>query len=138
MNLPFDKSDRRRTLYTFWKRNSPYPMLAVFDVADRNQCEVRTMRTNTPLQALVTLNEPGFADAAKALGQRAVNASETEAGRIRWAWQACTGQLPNASETTALAKMRQNYLAFADGDETQAWTAFCNVPLNLDATLTLE
>ena len=70
VNLPYEKSNRRRTLYTFWKRKSPHPMLAVFDVADRNQCEVRTMRTNTPLQALVTLNEPGFAAAAKFLVQR--------------------------------------------------------------------
>ena len=138
VNLPFEKSDRRRTLYTFWKRNSPHPMLAVFDVADRNQCEVRTMRTNTPLQALVTLNEPGFAAAAKDLGQRAVKALETEKGRIRWAWQACTGQIPTASQMTALAKMRQDYLELADGNEIQAWTAFCNVLLNLDATLTLE
>lgn len=52
-------------------------MLAVFDAADRNQCEVRSLRANTPLQALVTLNEPGFAAAARALGERVQRVGET-------------------------------------------------------------
>ncbi|MEM6981286.1 MAG: DUF1553 domain-containing protein, partial [Planctomycetota bacterium] len=138
LRLPYETSDRRRTLYTFWKRNSPHPMLAVFDVADRNQCEVRTMRTNTPLQALVTLNEPGFASAAKDLGQRAINESDNLDGQIAWAWQACTGLEPSAAELVTLRGIHGDYLRLADEDDTQAWTAFCNVLLNLDQTLTLE
>lgn len=138
VDLPYEEYDRRRTLYTFWKRNSPHPMLAVFDVADRNQCEVRTMRTNTPLQALVTLNEPGFAAAAKALGERAAHASETADGKIGWAWQACTGRVPGARELKTLAMILKDYLEIAKGNEAEAWTAFCNVLLNLDQTLTLE
>ena len=137
MNVPFEASDRRRTLYTFWKRNSPHPMLAVFDVADRNQCEVRSMRTNTPLQALVTLNEPGFAACAAAFGKRARAVSAVESEQIRWVWQACTGRVANEDDVQLLRKMLRQYREIS-GNEDQAWTALCNVLLNLDATLTLE
>jgi len=137
MRVPFEQSNRRRTLYTFWKRNSPHPMLAVFDVADRNQCEVRTMRTNTPLQALVTLNEAGFAACAEALGKRARAAANEESERLRWVWLACTGRVPDDEDMTLLRKTLSDYRNIS-GDEGQAWTALCNVLLNLDATLTLE
>ena len=138
VKLPFETSDRRRTLYTFWKRNSPHPMLAVFDVADRNQCEVRTMRTNTPLQALVTLNEPGFVAAAEALGNLARQVSDDERVQLGWAWQACTGQQPDKQEMKMLMDTLHDYRQIAEGDDVQAWTALCNVILNLDASLTLE
>jgi len=138
VKLPYERSDTRRTLYTFWKRNSPHPMLAVFDVADRNQCEVRTMRTNTPLQALVTLNEPGFAEAAKKLGEQAQLTSQTKDEQFRWLWHACTGRLPTDQTLQRLQKIHSDYLKIADGDQSKALTALCNVLLNLDATLTLE
>lgn len=137
MKVPFKQSNRRRTLYTFWKRNSPHPMLSVFDVADRNRCEVRTMRTNTPLQALVTLNEPGFAACAAALGRRARGVSQKETDQFRWVWQACTGRVPDQDEINLLRKMLSQYRDIS-GNEDQAWTTLCNVLLNLDATLTLE
>jgi len=137
MKTPFEESNRRRTLYTFWKRNSPHPLLAVFDVADRNQCEVRSMRTNTPLQALVTLNEPGFADCAEDLGRHARKAAVGEAEQLHWLWLACTGRAPNDDEMIRLRKTLGEYRVIADNEE-QAWTALCNVMLNLDATLTLE
>ncbi len=54
----------RRSLYTYWKRSSPYPAFLTFDAADRNVCSTRRIRTNTPLQALVTLNDPSYMDAA--------------------------------------------------------------------------
>lgn len=135
--VPFEQSDNRRTLYSFWKRNSPHPMLAVFDVADRNQCEVRTLRTNTPLQALVTLNEPGFAQSAEEFGKRARAAAVSDEDSLRWAWLACTGREPDESETDALRSSLRTYRKHS-ADEDQAWSALCNVLLNLDATLTLE
>lgn len=138
VKVPYATSNRRRTLYTFWKRNSPHPLLAVFDVADRNQCEVRTMRTNTPLQALVTLNEPGFAAAAEGLGARARGISADQAEQLRWVWQACTGRQPDEYEMETLRAMLEKYTVIAKGDEADAWTALCNVLLNLDAVLTLE
>ena len=137
VKVPFDQADNRRTLYTFWKRNSPHPMLAVFDVADRNQCEVRTLRTNTPLQALVTLNERGFAESADRLGKRARIEAESEEERLCWAWVACTGREPDEAETDALRASLQNYRKLS-ANEDQAWAALCNVLLNLDVTLTLE
>ena len=113
-------------------------MLAVFDVADRNQCEVRSMRTNTPLQALVTLNEPGFAACASALGNRMRDVSAGEADRLRWLWQACTGRIPSESDMQLLQTTLNDYRRISDNNDDAAWSALCNVVLNLDATLTLE
>lgn len=137
MATPFQQSNRRRTLYTFWKRNSPHPLLAVFDVADRNQCEVRTIRTNTPLQTLVTLNEAGFTQCAKDLGRRARTAAFTEAEQLQWLWLACTGRMPDEGDSKFLSKTLYDYRDLS-GDEELAWTALANVVLNLDAALTLE
>ena len=141
VDVPFARAETRRTLYSFWKRNSPHPLLAVFDVADRNRCEVRAIRTNTPLQALVTLNEPGFAASAAALGRRARDAAPDRAGRLRWLWRACTGRRPDAATLARLGEMLDGYrdLAADSPDaEDRAWAALGNVVLNLDATLTLE
>ena len=152
VDVPFEASNRRRTLYSFWKRNSPHPLLAVFDVADRNQCEVRVIRTNTPLQALVTLNEDGFAACAEALGRRtrkmgkasSLPDSQTasrmltpQERQLRWVWVACTGREPNEGDMNRLRRMLRDYNTVSS-DEDRAWTALCNVLLNLDATLTLE
>ena len=55
----------RRGLYTFWRRTSPYPAMMAFDATSRELCTVRRIRTNTPLAALVTLNDPAFVEAAR-------------------------------------------------------------------------
>ncbi|MEM7698822.1 MAG: DUF1553 domain-containing protein [Verrucomicrobiota bacterium] len=138
VRLPYETVDNRRTLYAFWKRNSPHPMLAVFDVADRNQCDVRVHRTNTPLQALVTLNEPGLALAAAELGARAFAAGDSDTERLRWIWRACTAREPSQEEGALLAESLAQYRSLSQTGEAGAWTALANVLLNLDATLTLE
>ena len=68
-----DGEDRyRRALYTTWRRSNPYPSMATFDAPSREVCTVRRPRTNTPLQALVTLNDPVYVEAAQALARRMV------------------------------------------------------------------
>ena len=138
VNLPYEINDRRRTLYTFWKRNAPHPMLAVFDVADRNQCDVRVRRTNTPLQALVTLNEPGLAAAAADLGQRAQATSDDPREQLRWIWTACTGRAPDPITLDRLETSLRDYRELANSSDDQAWTTLANTLLNLDVTLSLE
>jgi hypothetical protein len=64
----------RRAFYTFWKRSSPYPSMIAFDGASREQCTARRIRTNTPLQALVTLNDSAYLDAARHLAFRMMGA----------------------------------------------------------------
>ena len=81
---------------------------------------------------------PGFAAAAEALGQRARKAAGTDAGRMHWLWQACTGRVPSEQTVQQLQVSHNDYVELADGNEEQAWAALCNVMLNLDATLTLE
>jgi hypothetical protein len=69
----------RRGMYTIVKRTVPPPTLGIFDASNRDQCEVRRLRTNTPLQALVTLNDPVYLESAAALARRMVTeATELE------------------------------------------------------------
>src|SRR5262249_4356461 len=60
----------RRGMYTRWRRNAPYPSFTTFDAPERTSCTIRRVRTNTPLQALVTLNDPVYVEAAQALARR--------------------------------------------------------------------
>ena len=62
----------RRGVYTTWRRSNPYPSMATFDAPNRDICTVRRTRTNTPLQALVTMNDPVYVEAAQALARRAI------------------------------------------------------------------
>ena len=69
----------RRAIYTTWRRSNPYPSMATFDAPNREVCTIRRPRTNTPLQALVTLNDPVFVEAAQALARRIIRESEANA-----------------------------------------------------------
>ncbi len=86
VNYPQSHGDSlyRRSLYTIWKRSSPPPMMLNFDAAERHTCIVKRQKTSTPLQALITLNDPQFVEAARVLAQREVvkGGSRTEKGEL--------------------------------------------------------
>ena len=154
----------RRALYTFWKRSVPYPALSLFDAPQAEQSCVRRVRSNTPLQALVTLNEPTFNQAARWLAWRALNsAGPAEADRAIWIFRQCLGRQPTAREVARLQSLwttaREEYasqpraaaeFAFADPrnpaplppetsiPDLAAWSVVSRAVLNLDEALTRE
>ncbi|MFM8401071.1 MAG: DUF1553 domain-containing protein, partial [Pirellula sp.] len=73
----------RRGLYTFWKRTTPYPSMEIFDATTREVCQIRRISTNTPLQALVTLNDPVYVEASIAMALRWISDSQTETERMQ-------------------------------------------------------
>ena len=149
---PSDESGlNRRSMYTFWKRTSPPPSLTAFDAPSREVCTVDRARTNTPLQALVLLNDPEYVDAAKALAELAINNGETRGSRIDYMFQRATGRTPSTDERGVLlnhifiatgryANDREATLALvgSDNDELAAWTSVATVILNLDEVITRE
>jgi hypothetical protein len=72
----------RRGIYTVWRRSAPNPTQATFDVGIRTSCTVGRQKTNTPLQALVTLNDPTFVEASKVIGEQIAEASNLKQGTI--------------------------------------------------------
>jgi hypothetical protein len=129
----------RRSLYTFVRRTAPYPMLTTFDAPSREFCTVRRVRTNTPLQALTTLNDPAFFAAAKALAERVLREAgpEPEARAVQ-AFRLATGRKPSERELAPLLRFYRQEAGRLAGDDAAAWTMVANVVLNLDETVTKE
>ena len=148
----------RRTIYTFWKRKSPPPNLSVFNAPSREVCTIRRERTNTPLQALVTLNDPQFIEAARHLAQNALNTSGgDEAKAFDYVGQRVLGRNLNAKELPVVATNKKQLLAYyqskpedakaliavgaskvdekLDRAKLAAWTMICNQIMNLDEVL---
>ena len=165
-NWPESKgSDRyRRGLYTFFQRTSPYPMLMTFDTPDSNECAVRRMTSNTPLQALTLWNDPVFVEAAQALGNRVVRevpglaSDELTRQRVRRTFENCLARSPDSQEEAALVALYQQQLALCSKDakaatalvgsqtpsaetpaaELAAWISVGRAILNLDEFITRE
>ena len=88
----------RRGIYTFWRRTVPYPSFISYDATSREFCTVRRIRTSTPLQALTSLNDPAFFEAAQAMAQRLIKDGGPDTqSRIRYGYQLCTARKPDPS-----------------------------------------
>lgn len=92
----------RRSLYTFWKRTVPSPMLKTFDAPEREFCTIRRSRTNTPLQALLLLNGTQYVEAARHLAVRMLNQQGTPDEQLAFGFQLVTARQPNTDELRIL------------------------------------
>jgi hypothetical protein len=149
----------RRGLYTFWRRTVPYPSMATFDAPSREICTMRRVPTNTPLQSLVTLNDPAYVEMAQALGRRiAREGGVTISDHARYALRLVLARSPQAAQVAALVALYDRELAHyrrdpeaakklatdplgplpegMDAAQQAAWTVVANVLLNLDGVLT--
>ncbi|MBL8818913.1 MAG: PSD1 domain-containing protein [Planctomyces sp.] len=151
----------RRSMYTFWKRTSPPPSLMAFDAPSRETCVARRARTNTPLQALVLMNDEQYVEASRKLAERILReqtGSATE--QLTLGFRLCTGRSPSSTELSILEKILADHLEHyrqqpeaagkllaigaspkAEGLDTvqhAAMTMIANLLLNLDETITKE
>jgi len=146
----------RRGLYTFWRRSMPHPAMTTFDAPTREYCVLKRDRSDTPLQALVLLNDAEYIEAAQALAKRVLREAEpNDEKRVAYAFRLCVGRPPIRAELnrllTLVSNERQNFskdaeaaslLAKAkksgqeDVAQLAAWTVVGNVLLNLDETVT--
>ncbi|HLK98685.1 MAG TPA: DUF1553 domain-containing protein, partial [Hymenobacter sp.] len=149
----------RRAIYTYLRRSSPYPSLVTFDAPSREVCSIRRIRSNTPLQALVTLNDPAYIEAAQALARRmAKESGGSLEQRLSYGMQLTLARNARPDEIKALAALYAKRLATYQANkpaaaamatkplgpvpdgydvaELAALTAVANVLLNLDEFLT--
>ncbi|MEE2888613.1 MAG: DUF1553 domain-containing protein [Planctomycetota bacterium] len=148
----------RRSLYTYWKRSAPPPSMRIFDAPTRERCVLRRGRTNTPLQALVTLNDPQFLEASRFLAQRMIQHGGGVVDRVAFAYQLVLCRAPEPWEVKvfqrslepALARYRSDpasakaMLAAGearrdesiDAAEHAAWMVVASMILNTDEALT--
>ncbi len=144
----------RRALYTTWRRSNPYPSMATFDAPNREVCTLRRDRTNTPLQALVTLNDPVYLEAAQSLARRIAAGGTSPPERVDFAFRTCLSRPASAIEIARIVKLyEQSLVDYIHDDaaakkmatepigpaleganvaELAAWTVVSNVLLNLD------
>jgi hypothetical protein len=148
-------------MYTFWKRTVPPPQLITFDAPDREKCAARRTLTNTPLQALVLMNDPTYIEAARWLAERAMTEGGRDSGgRLNFVFRRATSRMPSPQEAQVLRALLRLQLAHyrrdkkaaidllsvgeskfdvkLDATELAAWTILANAILNLDETITKE
>jgi hypothetical protein len=148
----------RRGLYTFWRRTIPYPSMATFDAPSREVCALRRIRTNTPLQAFVTMNDPVYVEASQALARRIIReGGGTTQERAAWVLRLCLARPAAQPQIDAIVALYESELAHYKADaaaaeklttdplgklpdgmdaaEAAAWTVVANVLLNMDGVL---
>ncbi|TDB65963.1 DUF1553 domain-containing protein [Arundinibacter roseus] len=146
----------RRALYTYWKRTAPYPSMTTFDAPSREFCQSRRIRTNTPLQALVTLNDPVYLQAAQQLAEVMQQKAKTPEQQLRLGYQQLTFKPMKQNSLNVALKVYQqalseykahpaeidSLLVFTKSQrktpELAALTITANVLLNLDEVVTKE
>ena len=152
---PSEGADRyRRGLYTNWRRSNPYPSMTTFDAPTREVCTVRRPRSNTPLQALVTLNDPVYIEAAQGLARRIVDQSGSIETKVDWAFRLALVRPASSVERDRLVNLYHSTkdlfernpeqakematIPYGDAEEgtdliaLASWTVVGNVLLNLD------
>ncbi len=148
----------RRGLYTSWRRTTPYPSMTTFDAPSREVCTIRRIRTNTPLQAFVTMNDPVFVEASQALARRIIaEGGKTNEERATYGFRLCLAREPQPREKQRLVALYEEVLARYAKDEAAAkqmateplgaaptdvkitelaaWTVVSNILINLDEFL---
>ncbi len=145
------EDQHRRSVYTHWRRTSPYPSSLSFDAMSREVCATRRIRTNTPLQALVLLNDTVYVESAIALAQKVNSSVKLPAEKITLAYKTALGKMPTAKTLHSLVNLYNESLLFyknnptriaamTSGDtktpEVAALSAVSNAILNLDDFLT--
>jgi hypothetical protein len=147
----------RRSMYTFWKRTCPPPGMATFDAPDREFCLVRRARTNTPLQALVLLNDPTYVEASRKLAERCLTATNEVDARIDLAFRHVLSRQPDQTERETIRQIldeateaftqepaaAEEYLTIGASPrdmalppvELAAWSAAISVLMNLDEAI---
>jgi hypothetical protein len=161
-NTRFYKRDEgealyRRSVYWFWKRSAPPASMEIFNAPTRENCAVRRERTNTPLQALTTMNDPQFVEAARALAERSIGAGGTFEERAGFLAERVLARPFDARERDVLRKAYVDLQAYYESNaaeagklirvgatppdgkipaaELAAWTMLANNVLNLDEAL---
>ncbi|MGB0597663.1 MAG: PSD1 and planctomycete cytochrome C domain-containing protein [Rubripirellula sp.] len=146
---------RRRSVYTFWKRGLPPPQMTILNAPTREECIARRERTNTPLQALLLLNEQEYLKAARQLASNMLREAPEE--RVSVLYETVTSQIPDATETAVLEKTLNDLKALyrevpelssqltkgaslegTSAEELAAWTVLVNTLYNLDITKTRQ
>ena len=149
----------RKSMYTYWKRSAPAPSMTIFDAPTREKCMVERPRTNTPLQALVTMNDPQFTEAARNLAQRMIKeGGKTAQERVAFGYRLVASRQPKpivanillAAYNEELENFKNNAeaankllgIGASKRDETigvaehAAWTIVASMLLNLDEVIT--
>lgn len=134
-----DSQKYRRSVYVFRRRSTPYPFLSTFDVPNGEASCIKRARSNTPLQALMTLNESLSLEAAEHLAQRMIHAGRgDEIAAIAHGFQLCTYRQPTEKELNILQKLLNQQKAIAQPDSLPPMTLVARTLLNLDETITKE
>ncbi|MEO8225417.1 MAG: DUF1553 domain-containing protein, partial [Gammaproteobacteria bacterium] len=149
----------RRGLYTFWRRTAPYPSMVTFDSPSREFCVSRRVRTNTPLQALVTLNDPVFVEAAQALARRMLDGQPAKSDAasvdayLERGYREALQRVPDEATLKVLRRLYADALVqytqhreerdamagrHSQGPAEAALAIVANAILNLDAFVTKE